>query len=126
MDDFDVDPEIAAAMGFAGFGTQSKKRKYDNDDAFVDPSATSSGPAKSKGNGANSLPLGKRMADRTGDKVQSTEAVSDTRKPEATLGAGTEETQLQALRHGVKNATGDMVFFLPSFIEDPWKGLEAR
>jgi hypothetical protein len=31
--------------------------------------------------------------------------------------------ELSALRRGVKNARGDMVVFMPSFIEDPWKGL---
>jgi hypothetical protein len=31
--------------------------------------------------------------------------------------------ELAALRRGVKNARGDVVVFMPSFIEDPWKGL---
>ncbi|KAG8623255.1 hypothetical protein KVT40_008231 [Elsinoe batatas] len=30
---------------------------------------------------------------------------------------------LQDLRHGVKNEHGDVVYFLPSFLEDPWVGL---
>lgn len=31
---------------------------------------------------------------------------------------------LQDLRRGVPNENGDMAYFLPSFLEDPWTGLE--
>ena len=31
----------------------------------------------------------------------------------------------QAYRHGIKNDQGDMAYFLPSFIEDPWKELKS-
>jgi hypothetical protein len=31
-----------------------------------------------------------------------------------------------ALRRGVRNARGDMVYFDWSFLEDPWAGLEAK
>ncbi|KAK4548762.1 hypothetical protein LTR36_008535 [Oleoguttula mirabilis] len=39
-DGLDIDPAIAEAMGFSGFGMQpsSKKRKFDANDTFVDPS----------------------------------------------------------------------------------------
>ena len=33
---------------------------------------------------------------------------------------------LQALRRGVRNERGDMAYFLPSFLEDPWKELGAE
>lgn len=33
---------------------------------------------------------------------------------------------LQALRRGVVNARGDMAYFLPSFVEDPWEKLETK
>lgn len=36
------------------------------------------------------------------------------------------EYDLQALRYGVKNERGDTVFFLPSFIEDPWTYLKPH
>ena len=32
---------------------------------------------------------------------------------------------LQALRRGIRNERGDMAYFLPSFLEDPWKELSA-
>jgi len=31
----------------------------------------------------------------------------------------------QAYRHGVKNEQGDMAYFLPSFLEDPWQELRT-
>lgn len=34
-----------------------------------------------------------------------------------------DQQELSALRRGVKNARGDMAYFLPSFIEDPWSSL---
>lgn len=34
--------------------------------------------------------------------------------------------RLAALRKGVKNERGDTVYFLPSFLEDPWKILEEE
>ena len=33
---------------------------------------------------------------------------------------------LQALRRGIRNERGDMAYFLPSFLEDPWKELGAE
>lgn len=33
---------------------------------------------------------------------------------------------LQALRRGVRNERGDMAYFLPSFLEDPWEKLVAK
>ena len=33
------------------------------------------------------------------------------------------QQELMALRKGVRNARGDMVVFLPGFVEDPWRGL---
>ena len=37
---------------------------------------------------------------------------------------GPMEHSLQAYRQGVRNEKGDMVYFLPSFLEDPWEKLE--
>ncbi|KAF2200829.1 hypothetical protein GQ43DRAFT_57679 [Delitschia confertaspora ATCC 74209] len=33
------------------------------------------------------------------------------------------QQELYALRQGISNEYGDMVVFLPSFVEDPWRGL---
>ena len=56
-DDIDIDPEIAAAMGFSSFGNQlsNKKRKF-NQDTFMDASKPNS-----SGTGANSMQLGARQ-----------------------------------------------------------------
>lgn len=32
-------------------------------------------------------------------------------------------SELNALRNGVRNADGDIAYFLPSFVEDPWERL---
>ena len=56
-DDIDIDPEIAAAMGFSSFGNQlsNKKRKF-NQDTFMDASKPNSSRT-----GANSMQLGARQ-----------------------------------------------------------------
>lgn len=60
-DSFDIDPEIAASMGFASFGAQpsAKKRKFNHNDAIVDIA-----PAESK-SGANATQLGIRRKQTT-------------------------------------------------------------
>ena len=41
-EDIDIDPAIAAAMGFASFGTKpGEKRKYNSNDGYVDPGISS-------------------------------------------------------------------------------------
>jgi hypothetical protein len=41
-EDMDIDPAIAAAMGFASFGTKpGDKRKYNSKDGYVDPAISS-------------------------------------------------------------------------------------
>jgi hypothetical protein len=36
------------------------------------------------------------------------------------------EDELNALRFGVRNEQGDMAYFLPSFVEDPWAKIKHR
>jgi hypothetical protein len=33
---------------------------------------------------------------------------------------------LQALRRGIRNERGDIAYFLPSFLEDPWEKLMVK
>lgn len=40
-------------------------------------------------------------------------------------GASRTNRSQQSHRHGVRNEQGDMVYFLPSFLEDPWKELRT-
>jgi hypothetical protein len=140
----EIDPALAAAMGFTGFGAQpsKKKRKFDND-SFVDPSI-----GRPQGNGANSTPIGRRKPqgsmgqsqDLPQTKVQSAVPAEqsgggqaevafregrggDSGRPDAASSAG--PPSLEALRWGVKNERGDLVVFMPSFLEDPWTALKT-
>jgi len=144
MDDLEIDPAIAEAMGFTSFGSKRRKHAARADDAFVDDSGNQI-PAST---GANDIPLGARpVPSAAAEKIQE----QGNTKHEATSMARAEVTQneqpraeeakvaevqadnwtpgfpapqeLAALRRGVKNARGDMVVFMPSFIGDPWKGL---
>nr|POE74407.1 hypothetical protein CFP56_67758 [Quercus suber] len=119
-EEFEVDPAIAEAMGFSAFGMQSsKKRKVDQDPAG------GSQASRVHGNGANSLPLGTRIAPRPEPAAETTET-TETTKTNANSNLRPSEAPLGALRRGVKNERGDMVYFLPSFLEDPWKRLRQR
>jgi hypothetical protein len=179
MDDTDIDPEIAEAMGFSSFGG-TKRRKF-NHDAVVDTQ-----PHKS---GANTAPLGSRTAPANGHSQQLPvgqpsypayqsyqnpsqpnaggpsqmyqhgfdlpkrppkwpETQTQTQTPEKPADSQNLETsspttafptgvpkgffdkltwkELEAFRKGVKDENGDVAFFLPSFIEDPWAKLERE
>lgn len=150
-DDMEIDPAIAAAMGFTNFGAQpsNKKRKFDNanNDAVVDPSILDAHQAQQHSNGANSLPLGNRKpksaasaandgsgggaipAGPTAEGASASAMPSELSKAGPGAESGVElasgEPNFQALRKGVRNADGDMVYFLPSFLDDPWKELRA-
>lgn len=156
MDDnegLDIDPAIAEAMGFTGFGTQpNKKRKFNANDGIID---TSGFQAQQNAKGANSLPLGNRKPKAGNDNDSSTSTplvdsatvaahgsdpairgvttgegskdsgsfVQSIPVPGSNTTVGPDEPNLQALRKGVKNERGDMVYFSPNFLEDPWKDL---
>lgn len=142
QEDFSIDPAIAAAMGFAGFGTQNKqKRKFNSEgdaDGFVDPGV------HARKTGANNVPLRERsaqVAKRVDDgeangSVSAVEGEGGTRlKSDAATSSNTfdagglydpqtqESPSLEALRRGVKNVRGDFVYFSKGFLEDPWSGL---
>ena len=144
MDDLEIDPAIAEAMGFTSFGSKRRKHAARADDAFIDDSGNQI-PAST---GANDIPLGTRpvvseIKEETQEQgnaennATSTTRVKGGQEGHATaVEAGVGEAQadnwtpgfpapqeLAALRRGIKNARGDMVVFMPSFIEDPWKGL---
>ncbi|KAI5196270.1 hypothetical protein E4T39_07859 [Aureobasidium subglaciale] len=141
-----MDPEMAEAMGFTSFGSKRRKHTARADDAFVDDSGNQI-PAST---GANDIPLGTRPA--TNDAAERAQeqgtsngelsAMAGTEVAREEQGGAMEATktegevqpdnwtpglpppqELAALRRGIKNARGDMVVFMTSFIEDPWKGL---
>jgi hypothetical protein len=179
-DDFEVDPEMTAAMGFSSFGAQpnAKKRKYHHDDAVIsldDPQGESSG--------ANTTELGIRKQrddsfSGVSPQTDSTASMSTARDASIIHPAGASAglsqfisqaqslpprptppgsnqnhqistpsasgptsfpggipkqffdkldwKELEALRKGLKDENGDVAYFLPSFIEDPWAKLERE
>ncbi|KAK4498449.1 hypothetical protein PRZ48_011107 [Zasmidium cellare] len=124
MDDMEIDPALAAAMGFSGFGTQpnAKKRKFNNSgEGFVDPNIGKSTGAT----GANNVAVGERKSAKSAGESSKT-TVSEVRESGPVGESAGVKPSLEALRHGVRNEKGDMAYFLPSFVEDPWKGLEAK
>lgn len=148
--DIEIDPAVAAAMGFSGFGSQpGKKRKFNPNDGFVDPAAMRT-QKEERRKGANTTPLGERIAHRTVEATDKPSWVTSARSSDATTAlaqaerrpeaaqvstmagtnttrtAGTDKPTLEALRNGVRNECGDMVYFLPSFIEDPWRDLKPK
>jgi hypothetical protein len=155
FDDADIDPALAAAMGFSSFGAApNKRRKVANDgDGYIDPDISKSASTSSKppGTGANSVMPGARRpapvkqvptntmprpvpaallgAEAGGAQthVSQTHVSQASTNAVATGSTGSDSPSLEALRHGVRNAQGDMVFFKHSFLEDPWKDLrESR
>ncbi|KAI5253733.1 hypothetical protein E4T42_02691 [Aureobasidium subglaciale] len=142
MDDFEMDPAMAEAMGFTSFGSKRRKHTARADEAFVDDSGNQI-PAST---GANDIPLGTRPAasdvmERAQEQeiskeipmtevarpehrraMETLEAIEEVQADDWTPGFPSSQ-ELAALRRGIKNARGDMVVFMPSFIEDPWKGL---
>lgn len=120
--DFEIDPAIAAAMGFGNFGTQNKpKRKFDPNDGFVDPNVNAA-------TGANNtiLPAREAKSAKTASHVDNDQEGSEKRTGELYDPKTQESPNLELLRQGVKNVRGDLVYFLPSFLEDPWSGLKAQ
>ncbi|CAN9210015.1 unnamed protein product [Alternaria alternata] len=141
MDDEEND-EIAAAMGFASFGG-TKKRKFDHS-----PKAK---PDANDASGANSTALGvrtKKVASaedvknaglasflaRGQNLPEHPPPTATTQAPAASAdqsagemvsfgGPSVSRAELNMLRNGVRTENGDTVYFLPSFVEDPWARL---
>lgn len=145
----DADPalnaELLATMGFASFGSMRPKRKRGSDDTRP---AKHGG-----GQGANALPLGQRKeareSARGGAEAGRREGVGEgevTSRGDEAAAVATEQHsaqgyrgadaemvevgvtriargELRALAQGVTTANGDVAYFLPSFIEDPWARL---
>lgn len=151
-DDIEIDPAMAAQMGFSSFGMQNntKKRKYGHNDAVVDAPAA---PSKQSTTGANTTQLGIRDKSNVaavdaaspapaqpGDhhSAASPQTLSqggaglrpEADKPSALLTKilekdldDLEQQDLHALAKGLPNDSGDAVYFKPSFLMDPWATL---
>lgn len=131
-DDFEIDPAMAEAMGFTKFGGQ--KRKYRDDTVVDSPSNANFTPKKATASASTAIPdLSKSVAvvtatpspgEKTAVQADGANTASVANTAIASDIDGDDEQTLQALRQGVRNANGDMVYFLPSFLEDPWRRLK--
>lgn len=125
QDDMQIDPAIAAAMGFSGFGMQTgKKRKHGGEDAYayVDTQPQQASTEMIAGQGP---PGGNQSTGAGQQQPRQAPGESEATATQTAVDADGKPT-LHALRHGVRNAHGDMGYFLPSFIEDPWKDLQPK
>ncbi|KAF2147467.1 uncharacterized protein K452DRAFT_304295 [Aplosporella prunicola CBS 121167] len=128
MDDMEMDPEMAAVMGFASFGA-SKKRKFHANDAFVEGQSDAKRP-KATGTGANMTEIGARKTSIDG-APQPPDDAPDAEKEDAVTPShpslppkpSASSERPGDLASGFKNENGDMAYFLPSFVEDPWHRL---
>lgn len=135
-EDFEIDPAIAEAMGFTGFGMQpGKKRKFNANDGVVDD--VSSATAGNK----EPLGKGKKFPDRpanssettTNDGPHTISESSTLHDPAGHQSAGAHvpvasaqgrgKPTIEELKNGVRSENGDVAYFMPSFLEDPWKDL---
>lgn len=144
--DEEEDMDIAAAMGFGSFGG-TKKRKYDHtksprataDDASGANSTQLGVRSKKSANTENTVLADSEMSDLKGHLATSSLPVPtnmhsaprdlphiDSSAMETVSFGGPPITrgELNALKFGVKNANGDIAYFLPSFVEDPWASLK--
>lgn len=149
---FEIDPSLAASMGFSSFGHSTKKRKHNSDNAVTDasplPGKVERPQGVSSGRGANITPLGNRRGlsapgqepDSNGKRefslphgvpppiiAQGQTVLEDTatsRHDQKPTTQGTPE--LGAYRNGVRRPNGDIAYFLPSFIEDPWAQFKKK
>jgi hypothetical protein len=139
MDDFedpDMEARMGELMGFATFGTkpEAKRQKIKPDGSKA---ATSSNmtPLGQPGQHARPLTHNKSHHVPQSDDVRgAADAVSPTTeqaKNAFPTGVPMEIfdrltwKELEAYRRGVRQENGDLAYFLPSFIEDPWAKLEA-
>ena len=134
------DPDLAQVMGFSGFGNQpGMKRKFNPSDDVVDPGSKASEPNTLK-TGANQITLGgqpgaastsagqqsalNHAAIARQHSTRQSDAASDAAEPVSKGEQQNDKHTLQALRAGVRNKDGDATYYLPSFLENPWKDLD--
>ena len=130
-----MEAQMREMMGFSNFATKpdAKKRKTAEDGAVA---ATSSNSIPLGGGGLPSRPLatqgGSSAPHRNDEHVAATSAspTADHAKNAFPSGVPVEIfdkltwKELEAYRKGIKDKNGDLAYFLPSFIEDPWTKLE--
>lgn len=96
------------------------------------------GKSRNKGKSKQNAPRGLADYVAWGNTISVPVPAAPEKESVATIAAPTEKAgwatwapgalsadELHALRRGVKNTRGDTMYFLPSFIEDPWAELKA-
>ena len=146
----EIDPAMAEMMGFSSFGTAPKRRRLASPSATADAprgtgandvqlgerrqpaAAPDPAPASRwkekkpdlRGGGlAAFLQHGQSMPARPAEAPKPVETPEPARR-EGIEHVGNGDGQGLDYRRGVRNARGDVAYFLPSFLEDPWKGLD--
>jgi len=142
-EDPEFDAQMSELMGFSSFGMKpdAKKRKTAHDDPPI--------PTQFSSTGSNAIPIGQNGYGNHQITHQFAPNPSLPPKPTASSDSVPAATQvpreerssfptgvpmdilnkltwaeLEAYRKGVRNEKGDLGWFLPSFIEDPWAKLE--
>jgi hypothetical protein len=147
MDDYEdpeIDTRLGDLMGFTNFGAkpQAKKQRTSEEEAATSSNAVPLGQRQDrdaddhdKGKQAQMRELTHNPAasKRHQDPLAAT-SVSPTTSEQAKGAFPTGVPmeifdkltwkELEAYRKGVKQQNGDLAYFLPSFIEDPWAKLE--
>jgi hypothetical protein len=141
MDQEEIDARLGDMMGFTTFGMQpeAKKRKT-SDDNPVTATGSNAQPigSRSNQNGMHQHPLTHNPAQQppqvTAEIMSSVASPSAEQQPKNAFPTGVPMEifdkltwkELEAYRKGVKKDNGDLAWFLPSFIEDPWAKLEKE
>ncbi|KAF2108712.1 hypothetical protein BDV96DRAFT_652650 [Lophiotrema nucula] len=122
-------------------GVRTKATKNEGDESIV-PSSEAASQPKFDTKGKQKQPPASGLADFLArGQVLEAEKASDAQQSATTTSHGQDEissesvsfggpaipqAELAALRRGVRNEEGDMVYFQPSFVEDPWEKLEQQ
>lgn len=99
-------------------GTTSRTDEASND---AKPQAPAQGLAQFLARG-QSLPIKPPNASQVGSSAHQDD--SSTVKTVSFGGPPISTAELNALRFGIKNESGDTAYFLPNFVEDPWEELK--
>jgi hypothetical protein len=78
---------------------------------------------------ADFLNRGQNLPNKPPSNVQTPRVNAGDAEPQSMVSFGGEpisKAELNALRQGVRNNQGDLAYFLPSFVEDPWAKLEKN
>jgi hypothetical protein len=133
----EMDSKLGDVMGFTNFGAQpdTKKRKTSHDSPVTTTASSTQYPSLPINyNDMHNQPLTHNPIHPPAPAAAAagTSASPSTEQPKNAFPTGVPMDifykltwkELEAYRKGVKKENGDLAWFLPSFIEDPWAKLE--